>query len=289
MPVNKDTDPHKMSTTFDMTCLMETIEEKPETEIRQRYEDDDDIYSCNGCYFKSESIDHFIQQGEDIYYCENCADKNYYCSGCEFKSEKFDDFVHGVGDTLYCATCEAAARPCISHCYCHFNNDDYEDDVETASQEEERRQEMAEEAERQAEAEQQAETQFENEARNRYELKMVLTDLRKDLTHLKNWIRWNKDGVFTDAIMNECISKGIPASVFYEIRDMLDPARPPRMFACAKTIIYAYACIVTGLSPAQMAAAENSADPLTKTYFHQRCSWEVNYLLRQIQSAYARA
>jgi len=272
--------------TFDMTCLMETIEGKPETEteIRQRYEEDD-VYSCNGCYFKSESIDHFVQQGEDIYYCEQCADKNYYCSGCDFKSESVDHFVRGVGDTLYCATCEAAARPCISHCYCHFNNDDYEEDqLETASQEGERRQEMAEEAERQQEA-----AELEDEARNRYELKMVLSDLRKDLTHMKNWIRWNKDGVFTDAIMNECISKGIPASVFYEIRDMLDPARPPRLFACAKTIIYAYACIVTGLSPAQMAAAENSADPLAKTYFHQRCSWEVNYMLRQIQRAYARA
>jgi hypothetical protein len=276
-----------MSTAFDMTCLMETIEEKPETEIRQRYEDDDDVYSCNGCDFKSESIDHFIQQGEDIYYCEQCTPehhKNYYCSGCDFKSEKFYDFVRGAGDTLYCGGCAAAVRPCISHCYCHFNNDDYEEeDVETASQEEERRQEMAEEAERQAEV------QFENEARDHYELKMVLSDLRKDLVHLKKWIRWNKDGVFTDAIMNECISKGIPASVFYEIRDMLDPARPPRLFACAKTIIYAYACIVTGLSPAQMAAAENSADPLTRTYFHQRCSWEVNYLLRLIQRAYARA
>ena len=277
-----------MSTTFDMTRLMETIEETPdsekETEVRQRYEDDDDIYSCNGCYFKSESIDHFVQQGEDIYYCEQCADKNYYCSGCDFKSESVDHFVHGVNDTLYCGNCQDAARACMSHCYCHYNNDDYEEDqLETASQEDERRQEMAEEAERQEEA------QFENEARNRYELKMVLTDLRKDLAHLKNWIRWNKGGVFTDAIMNECISRGIPASVFYEIRDMLDPARPPRLFACAKTIIYAYACIVTGLSPAQMATAENSADPLAKTYFHQRCSWEVNYMLRQIQRAYARA
>ena len=277
-----------MTATFDMTRLMETIDETPktetETEVRQRYEDDDDIYSCNGCYFKSESIDHFVQQGEDIYYCEQCADKNYYCSGCDFKSESVDHFVHGVNDTLYCGNCQDAARACMSHCYCHYNNDDYEEDqLETASQEDERRQEMAEEAERQEEA------QFENEARNRYELKMVLTDLRKDLAHLKNWIRWNKGGVFTDAIMNECISRGIPASVFYEIRDMLDPARPPRLFACAKTIIYAYACIVTGLSPAQMATAENSADPLAKTYFHQRCSWEVNYMLRQIQRAYARA
>ena len=278
-----------MSTTFDMTRLMETIEETPdsekETEVRQRYEDDDDIYSCNGCYFKSESIDHFVQQGEDIYYCEQCADKNYYCNGCDFKSESVDHFVRGVNDTLYCGKCDDAARPCMSHCYCHYNNDDYEEDqLETASQEGERRQEMAEEAERQQEA-----AELEDEARNRYELKMVLSDLRKDLAHMKNWIRWNKDGVFTDAIMNECISKGIPASVFYEIRDMLDPARPPRLFACAKTIIYAYACIVTGLSPTQMAAAENSADPLAKTYFHQRCSWEVNYLLRQIQRAYARA
>lgn len=277
-----------MSTTFDMTRLMETIEETPdsekETEVRQRYEEDD-VYSCNGCYFKSESIDHFVQEGEDIYYCEQCADKNYYCSGCDFKSESVDHFVRGVNDTLYCGKCDDAASPCISHCYCHYNNDDYEEDqLETASQEDERRQEMAEEAERQQEA-----AELEDDARNRYELKLVLTDLRRDLAHLKKWIRWNKDGVFTDAIMNECISKGIPASVFYEIRDMLDPARPPRLFACAKTIVYAYACIVTGLSPAQLAALENSADPLTKTYFHQRCSWEVNYLLRQIQRAYARA
>ena len=283
-----------MSTTFDMTRLMETIDEKPktetetETEVRQRHEDYDDIYSCNGCYLKRDSIDYFVQQGEDIYYCTQCADKNYYCSGCDFKSESFDHFVRGAGDTLYCEKCDDDARPCISHCmshcYCHYNNDDYEEEeFETASQEEERRQEMAEEAERKAEV------HFENEARNRYELKLVLTDLRRDLAHLKKWIRWNKDGVFTDAIINECISKGIPASVFYEIRDMLDPARPPRVFASAKAIVYAYACIVTGLSPAQMAAAENSADPLAKTYFHQRCSWETNYLLRQIQYAYARA